>query len=202
MRRFGSGILKQEKSPWQCPWLTFTVPCVTSKDSRPHPITGGLWTALIISVHPHHLMRGWIISKSCRKNARVVWNLEHFLGRDKSIPTFTGEINSVFDDDKPSIPIGLASGNWGAWRLMETGKTIENNKFYGTRGNSFVAVVEFGDRVKAKSLLAGGQNNNPESPHFDDQAQRYADAEFKNVAYYREDVEARAVSRYHPGVDK
>ena len=53
-------------------------------------------------------------------------------------------------------------------------------------------MVEFGDRVKAKSLLAGGQSGHPESPHFYDQAQRYVDREFKDVAYYREDVEKRA----------
>jgi acyl-homoserine lactone acylase PvdQ len=53
--------------------------------------------------------------------------------------------------------------------------------------------------VKAKSMLAGGQSGDPASSHFDDQAQRYADVQFKDVAYYREDVERRAVSKYHPG---
>jgi acyl-homoserine-lactone acylase len=72
-------------------------------------------------------------------------------------------------------------------------------KIYGTRGNSFVAVVEFGDKVKAKSILAGGQSGDPRSPHFNDQAQRYADMEFKEVLYYKKDVEANAVRSYHPG---
>jgi acyl-homoserine lactone acylase PvdQ len=66
-------------------------------------------------------------------------------------------------------------------------------------GNSFVAVVEFGDKVRAKSILAGGQSGDPSSPHFYDQAQPYIDARFKDVAFYRDDVEARAVRRYHPG---
>lgn len=70
---------------------------------------------------------------------------------------------------------------------------------YGARGNSFIAVVEFGDKVKAKSMLAGGQSGDPKSPHFDDQAQPYADVKFKEVPYYREDVEARAKRTYHPG---
>ncbi len=63
-----------------------------------------------------------------------------------------------------------------------------------------LAVVEFGDKVRAKSLLAGGQSGDPESRHFDDQAQRYADRQFKDVAYYREDVERRAGRTYHPGM--
>ncbi|MBT8183920.1 MAG: acylase [Eudoraea sp.] len=113
-----------------------------------------------------------------------------------------GDIRQAFDDSKPSIPIGFASGRWGA--LAAYGARYNNNtkKIYGTRGNSFVAVVEFGDKVKAKSILAGGQSGDPESPHFDDQAQRYADVKFKNVAYYREDVLKRARETYRPGERK
>jgi acyl-homoserine lactone acylase PvdQ len=47
--------------------------------------------------------------------------------------------------------------------------------------------------------LAGGQSGDPNSPHFFDQAQRYADAQFKEVAYYKEDVEKRAKRKYKPG---
>lgn len=110
-----------------------------------------------------------------------------------------GEIRQAFDDDRPSIPIGYASGTWGA--LAAYGANYHNNtkKIYGTRGNSFIAVVEFGKRVRAKTLLAGGQSGDPESPHFDDQAKRYADTEFKEAAYYREDVLKRATRTYRPG---
>ena len=73
------------------------------------------------------------------------------------------------------------------------------NKIYGTRGNSFVAAVEFGDKVRAKTILAGGQSSDPNSPHFDDQAEMYAKGQFKEAAYYREDVEARAEETYKPG---
>ncbi len=111
----------------------------------------------------------------------------------------SGDIESEFDDDEPSIPIGLASGNWGALAAFGDRLNDHNNKLYGTRGNSFIAVVEFGDSVIAKSLLAGGQSGDPDSPHFYDQAQMYADAEFKEVAFYKKDVEARSIARYRPG---
>jgi acyl-homoserine-lactone acylase len=112
-----------------------------------------------------------------------------------------GDIQQSFNDSLPSLPVGLASGNWGA--LAAYGARSYNTKrLYGTSGNSFVAVVEFGDKVKAKSLLAGGQSSDPDSPHFDDQAQRYADVKFKDVAYYREDVEKRAKETYRPGKRK
>ena len=111
----------------------------------------------------------------------------------------TGDTNQPFDDSKPSIPVGMASGNWGALASFGARGTSTTKRIYGTYGNSFVAVVEFGEKVKAKSILAGGQSGDPASPHFFDQAQRYADVQFKEVPYYRVDVEKRAVKRYRPG---
>lgn len=113
-----------------------------------------------------------------------------------------GDIFQEFDDSKPSLAVGMASGSWGALASYGTRFGKDTKRQYGVAGNSFVAVVEFGDKVKAKSMLAGGQNSDPNSPHFDDQAQRYADREFKEVAYYREDVEKRAKKTYHPGQEK
>lgn len=110
-----------------------------------------------------------------------------------------GEIQQNFDDDQPSIPVGMASGRWGALASYGARRGVNTHRIYGTSGNSFVAVVEFGEKVKAKTMLAGGQSGDPTSPHFDDQAQRYADRQFKPVAYYRQDVEARAKKTYHPG---
>jgi len=70
---------------------------------------------------------------------------------------------------------------------------------YGTSGNSFVAVVEFGDKITAKSSLAGGQSGDPNSPHFDDQALDYTKGKFKDVYFYKEDIEKNAERTYHPG---
>ncbi len=115
----------------------------------------------------------------------------------------TGDIRQEFDDAKPSVPIGFASGTWGALAAYGARYTTEGaKKIYGTRGNSFVAVVEFGDTVKAKTILAGGQSGDPTSPHFDDQIQRYADVQWKDAAYYKEDVLKRAKETYIPGKRK
>lgn len=112
----------------------------------------------------------------------------------------TGDILQTFDDSKPSVPVGFASGTWGALAAYGVRYTTEGaKKIYGTRGNSFVAAVEFGDKVKAKTILAGGQSGDPNSPHFDDQTQMYIDVKFKDAAYYKDDVLKRAQSKYHPG---
>ncbi len=110
-----------------------------------------------------------------------------------------GSIDQQFDDSKPSIPVGMASGRYGALASFGARRGEDTKRIYGVAGNSFVAVVEFGDKVKAKTMLAGGQSGDPDSPHFDDQAQRYADRQFKDAAYYREEVEARAQATYRPG---
>jgi acyl-homoserine-lactone acylase len=111
----------------------------------------------------------------------------------------TGDIEHPFDDEAPSLPVGMASSRWGALAAFGARQYPDTKRIYGSRGNSFVAVVEFGDKVKAKSMLAGGQSGDPKSPHFSDQAQRYVDGKFKDVAYYKEDVLKRAVRIYHPG---
>ena len=110
-----------------------------------------------------------------------------------------GDIRQAFDDNKPSLPIGFASGRWGALAAYGASYHNDTKKLYGTRGNSFAAVVEFGEKVKAKSILAGGQSGDPNSPHFDDQIKRYADVEWKDVPYYKEEVLKRAEETYHPG---
>jgi len=114
-----------------------------------------------------------------------------------------GDVRQPFDDSKPSIPIGFASGRWGALAAYGARYTNEKaKKLYGTRGNSFVAAVEFGEKVKAKTILAGGQSGDPNSPHFDDQIQKYADVKWKDVPYYKEDVDKRAKETYTPGKRK
>lgn len=111
----------------------------------------------------------------------------------------TGDIDLPYDDDASSLPVGMASARWGALASFGARAFPGTNRIYGASGNSFVAVVEFGPRLEAWSILAGGQSSHPSSPHFDDQAERYVNREFKEVAYYREDVERRASATYHPG---
>jgi len=128
------------------------------------------------------------------------WNMPW--GEVNRYQRLNGDIRQAFNDSLPSIPIGFASGRWGALAAYGVSYTNDTKKIYGTRGNSFVAVVEFGARVKAKSMLAGGQSGDPKSPHFDDQIARYAAMQFKDVAFYRDDVLKKAKETYKPGERK
>ncbi|MGB5692605.1 MAG: acylase [Flavobacteriaceae bacterium] len=126
------------------------------------------------------------------------WNIPW--GEINRYQRINGDITQAFNDNLPSIPIGFASGRWGA--LAAYGARYHNNtkKIYGTRGNSFVAVVEFGLKVNAMSILAGGQKGDPGSAHFDDQSEMYAKGKFKKVLYYKEDVMKNAKTQYRPGL--
>lgn len=112
----------------------------------------------------------------------------------------TNEIQGKFYDDLPSLPVGYNSSLWGSLAAYGSRAYPNTKKWYGNVGNSFVAAVEFGEKVKAKSLLAGGQSGNPFSPHFVDQAVIYSKGEFKDVSYYREDVLKNARVIYMPGL--
>ncbi|WP_234734732.1 penicillin acylase family protein [Tellurirhabdus bombi] len=111
----------------------------------------------------------------------------------------TGKITETFDDSKPSIPVAFTSSVWGSLAAYGARPYPGTKKRYGNVGNSFVAVVEFGDRVKARSVVTGGQSSDPASPHFTDQAALFCEGKFKDVRFYPEEVAQHAARTYHPG---
>lgn len=88
---------------------------------------------------------------------------------------------------------------WGSLAAFGARPAPNTKKRYGYVGNSFVAVVEFGEKVRARSIVTGGASSNPASPHFNDQSERYAKHQFKDVLFYKEDVMRNAERTYHPG---
>jgi acyl-homoserine-lactone acylase len=120
--------------------------------------------------------------------------------------TAWGEVNCYqrtagdqFDDSQPSLPVGLAAATWGSLPSFATRRFANTNKRYGVSGNSFIACVEFGKKLKAKTVITGGQSFDPQSKHFTDQAQLYIEGNFKEVLFYKEDVLKHVERTYHPG---
>ena len=111
----------------------------------------------------------------------------------------TDDIVHPFDDAGPSIPVGFTSGRWGSLASFGAKTYPKTKKMYGTSGNSFVAVVEFGDKVRARAVTAGGQSGDRSSPHFNDQAARYATGDLREVYYYRQDLDGHTERQYRPG---
>src|SRR3954447_4377317 len=102
----------------------------------------------------------------------------------------TPDITQKYDDKAPSIPVGFTSSRWGSLASFGARSYPNTKKMYGNTGNSFMAVVEFGPRVRAKAVTAGGESGSPASPHFNDQAGRYATGGLRDVYFYRANVDA------------
>ncbi len=109
------------------------------------------------------------------------------------------DISPHFDDSKPSIPVAFTSSLWGSLASFGARPYPNTRKWYGDSGNSFVCVVEFGPRVRAWAITAGGESGNPASPHFDDEATQYAVGDLRTVYYYQSQLKGHIEREYHPG---
>ena len=125
--------------------------------------------------------------------------MENALGDINRFQRLTGDILQPFNDAGPSIPVGFTSSRWGSLASFGAVTYKGTKKRYGTTGNSFVAVVEFGDRVRARAVTAGGQSGDPASQHFNDQAARYSMANLRDVYFYRRQLDGHIERQYHPG---
>ncbi|MFL5527401.1 MAG: penicillin acylase family protein [Gemmatimonadaceae bacterium] len=111
----------------------------------------------------------------------------------------TDDIAPKFDDSAPSIPVPFTSSRWGSLASFAARQYPGTKKWYGTSGNSFVAVVEFGDSVRARAITAGGESGNPSSPHFNDEALRYSTGNLRDVYFYPSQLKGHIERVYHPG---
>ncbi len=105
-----------------------------------------------------------------------------------------------FDDARKSTPVPFTSAQWGSLASFGAKPWPGTKRYYGTSGNSFVAVVEFGPRVSAKAIMAGGQSGDVRSPHFADQITRYAQGDLRSVYFYPDELNGHVERRYRPGL--
>ena len=108
-------------------------------------------------------------------------------------------ITPQFSDDGPSIPVPFAAAKYGSLASFEARGAKTMKHIFGSYGNSFVAVVEFGPRVRARAITAGGESGNPASPHFNDEAQRYASGALREVYFYPDQLKSHTERVYRPG---
>ena len=111
----------------------------------------------------------------------------------------SADLAPKFDDAAPSIPVPFTSAQWGSLASFGARTYPGTKRMYGSSGNSFVAIVELGDRVRARAVTAGGESGHPDSPHFTDEAARYAGGDLREVYFYPAQLAGHTSRTYHPG---
>ena len=79
-----------------------------------------------------------------------------------------GEVNRFKVGDY-NLPANGGSGNYGIFRTMYFVRNSSDNKSYAVAGDTYVAVTEFGPKVRARVLLSYGNATQPGSKHIGDQ---------------------------------
>jgi acyl-homoserine-lactone acylase len=111
----------------------------------------------------------------------------------------TDDLAQQYSDTAPSLPVAFTSSQWGSLASISGRKTPDLKRRYGDNGNSFVAAIEFGPRVHAIAVTAGGESGDPSSKHFDDQAVRFTTGNLREVYFYPDQLKGHTERIYHPG---
>ncbi len=109
------------------------------------------------------------------------------------------DLQQPFNDAAPSIPVSFTAATWGSLASFAARAYPGTKKWYGTSGNSFVAVVEFGPTVRARAVTAGGESGHVGTKHFNDEAKRYATGDLREVYFYPAQLKGHTEREYHPG---
>jgi acyl-homoserine-lactone acylase len=125
---------------------------------------------------------------------QVPWG---YINRDQRISAAID--NPVFSDSAPSIPVPFANAIYGSLASIRSLQKPGTKRWYGDYGNSFVAVVEFGPRVRAHAVTAGGESGHPDSRHFNDEAVRYASGDLRQVYFWPDELKGHVERVYRPG---
>jgi len=111
-----------------------------------------------------------------------------------------------FTDDLPSLP---SVGGHGPMGVVFTQyytpsiripfiKTVRRR--YGVVGATYMSVIEFGDEVRAATLLQFGASGRPSSPHYLDQAKLLSERQLKPELFRWDEVLADTATAYRPGI--
>jgi acyl-homoserine lactone acylase PvdQ len=192
---------------WDFRWGIASVPTSLAvfwgEDIRRHSLDDAKKSGLLVedyigsSASPQQLLQS-LLAASDRLDADFgTWKTPW--GDINRYQRLTGDIVQPSNDAGSSIPVGFTSSLWGSLASFGARPYPGTKKWYGTSGNSFVAVVEFGEKIRAKAVTAGGESGDPSSPHFNDQAQRYSIGNLRDVYFYRADLTGHIAREYHPG---
>lgn len=186
---------------WDRRWSAESVPTTlavywarTLLQHAPDPdlVKVNLYDRYTRDVDPRKLVEAWVAAIDLLSKDFGTWRMRW------------GDVNRFqrapdFDDAAPSIAVPFTESLWGSLAAFGVRTGPPAKKLYGVKGNSFVAIVELGPRVRARAIMAGGASADPTSKHFTDQTARYARGELRDVYFYPEQRAGKIERRYQLG---
>ncbi|MCG6956982.1 MAG: penicillin acylase family protein [Gemmatimonadetes bacterium] len=97
-------------------------------------------------------------------------------------------------------PVSGCPATLGCFRALNFHRDPDG-KLVADGADGWILAVEFDDVPRAFSVLAYGESDQEDSPHFDDQAAMFAHEKLKPVAFTDEDIRKTTIARYRPGED-
>jgi acyl-homoserine-lactone acylase len=91
-----------------------------------------------------------------------------------------------------NLPGNGADGSMGSFRVASTSRG-EGNTFHVNGGDSWVGVIEFSEKIKARVLMSYGNSSQDGNPHFGDQLKYFSEKKLRNAYFYPADVEKHKV---------
>ncbi len=92
------------------------------------------------------------------------------------------------------LPANGGPGGLGIFRVVYYAPD-EDGRARAAGGDSYVAIVEFSDPIRAETLLSYGNSSQPGSPHNGDQLELFSKKELRPVWRTREEIEAHLEER-------
>jgi acyl-homoserine-lactone acylase len=163
------------------------------------PDSGQMWPYVYMARHTTPAQRLEALARASDRLTADFGSWKTPWGEINRFQRLTDDIVQPFTDSAPSIPVPFTSSRWGSLASFVARSYNGSKRIYGSYGNTFVAAVEFGPRVRARAITAGGESGDPKSPHFDDQAERYASGALREVYFYPDELQGHIVRTYHPG---
>ncbi|HEY3703959.1 MAG TPA: penicillin acylase family protein [Terracidiphilus sp.] len=192
---------------WDCRWGTGSVETAlgmfwgtellktVARPAREAKIPSEEWVASELG--PHDLVQALETASDQLAADFGTWRTPW--GEINRFQRLTDELAPKFTDAGASTPVPFVPGGFGSLAAFVGRAYPGTKRWYGNYGNSFVAVVEFGDKVRAKAVTAGGESGDPASSHFGDEAARYASGNLRDVYFYPDELKGHARQTYHPG---
>ncbi|MBT4318016.1 MAG: acylase [Candidatus Marinimicrobia bacterium] len=85
------------------------------------------------------------------------------------------------------LPANGIDGRLGVFRVAWPGRSTDKNMYVGG-GDSWVSVIEFGQKIRAKALLSYGNSTQKDSPNNGDQLELFSKKELRDIWFYETEL--------------